>query len=73
MLFADQIAMIPNIDVRDTLDAVRAGSTLRRSFGLLRTLCGFTTFTTHTLGCVWREVSFTRRILSLPLARGERL
>ena len=26
MLFADQIAMIPNIDVRDTLDAVLAGS-----------------------------------------------
>ena len=26
-VIADQIAMIPNIDVRDTLDAVRAGST----------------------------------------------
>ena len=27
VLFANQIAMIPNIDVRDRLDAERAGST----------------------------------------------
>ena len=72
VLFADQFAMIPNIDIHDTLDAVHAGSTLPRSFGLLHTLCRFTTFTTHTLGCVWREVSFTRRILNLPLTSGER-
>ena len=68
MLFADQIAMIPNIDLHDTLKDVRAGSTLCRSFGTY--YVGSQRSQLTLWGVFGGGVSFTRRILSLLLARG---